>query len=127
MLSVGDLVPHFTVKTLDGSEFSYSQVWQKRNLVMVTLPATPAEPERDYLLSLDRVAEDFQRSEAAFVLTREAVPGLPAPGVVVADRWGEIVDLQSAARVADLPRPRELAEWLGFVRNRCPECEGETK
>ena len=34
MLQRGDLVPHFTVKTLHGDEFSYATIWQRRNLVL---------------------------------------------------------------------------------------------
>ena len=40
MLQAGDLVPHFTVKTLHGDEFSYLTIWQRRNLVLIALPVT---------------------------------------------------------------------------------------
>jgi hypothetical protein len=46
---------------------------------------------------------------------------------VVADRWGEIYYLQGADRTGDLPTPHELAEWLRYVRNECPECQGEAR
>jgi hypothetical protein len=52
---------------------------------------------------------------------------VPSPGVVVADRWGEVYYVQEADRAAALPPPAELIDWLRFVRDECPECQGETR
>ena len=38
MLQTGDLVPHFTVTTFSGESFDYSDIWQRKNLVLVLLP-----------------------------------------------------------------------------------------
>ena len=38
MLQTGDLVPHFTVTTFSGGSFDYSDIWQRKNLVLVLLP-----------------------------------------------------------------------------------------
>jgi hypothetical protein len=46
---------------------------------------------------------------------------------VVADRWGEIVFAEEKSDVADLPGPQELVDWLNYVMNQCPECEGEAR
>jgi hypothetical protein len=60
-------------------------------------------------------------------MTRDDVPGLRAPGALVADRWGEIVYVAPIAEAAGSPTVAELLEWLEYVQHRCPECEGEAK
>jgi hypothetical protein len=50
-----------------------------------------------------------------------------SPGVLLADRWGEIVHLTAASESARSPAPGELIEWLEYIQNRCPECEGEAR
>jgi hypothetical protein len=61
------------------------------------------------------------------VITEGQVPGISAPAVVIADRWGEVVFAVEKADVADLPAPQELMEWVNYVLNQCPECEGEAR
>ena len=39
----------------------------------------------------------------------------------------DITGLREADRAAGLPAPQELIDWLHFVRNECPECQGETR
>jgi hypothetical protein len=70
---------------------------------------------------------EFSQHDTACVITRDHVPEIPSPGVVVADRWGEIVHIAAGADVDGLPLPRELLEWTGYVQHQCPECEGEAK
>jgi hypothetical protein len=123
-LQRGDQVPHFDVNTLAGDVFSYSTIWQRKNLVLVSLDA---DIEDDYPSTLTARARDFEERHAACVLTRDRVPGLPAPGAVVADRWGEIVHVFAAASGGELPPASELLDWLEHVEQRCPECEGEAK
>ena len=53
--------------------------------------------------------------------------GAPSPGVLIADRWGEIAYITSGSNIADLPRLPEILEWVAYLQARCPECEGETK
>ena len=125
ILQRGQQVPHFEVNTLAGDVFTYSTIWQHRNLVLVSLP--DADHEGDYPSTLAARARDFEERHAACVLTRDPVPGVPTPGAVVADRWGEIVYVGSAAHIDELPSPSELLDWLEYVERRCPECEGEAK
>jgi len=124
-LQRGDQVPHFQVKTLAGDVFSYSTIWQRRNLVLVTLPG--AGRESGYPSTLAARGRDFDERNAACVMTRDRVPGVPTPGAAVADRWGEIVYVVAATDVGELPPPSELLDWLEYVERRCPECEGEAK
>ena len=76
--------------------------------------------------SLSQISE-LTGDDNAFVITRDRVSGLPSPGVVVADRWGEIQYVADAAGVDDLPSPQELIEWLQYVQSQCPECQGEAE
>jgi len=124
MLKPGDLVPHFIVRNLDGDAVSYSAVWQHRNLILAAVPAGAAFEEYVSLLA-DRASSFGFDTDC--VITHDMVDGLPYPGVVVADRWGEIVHLASAADEARLPDVGELQEWVDYVQRRCPECEGEAK
>ena len=124
LLKPGDQVPHFTVRNLDGDAVAYSAVWQHRNLILAALPAGAAFEEYVSLLANRTSSFGF---DTDCVITHDIVDGLPYPGVVVADRWGEIVHLASAADEARLPDVGELQEWVDYVQRRCPECEGEAK
>ena len=124
MLERGDQVPHFEVHDLEGRRVSYSTIWQRRNLVLVVLPASESESSRRYLVDVARVAFG---SNTASVITRDAIAGLPAPAVLVADKWGEIVCVAIAPDIAGLPPSEELLDWISYVEQRCPECEGESK
>jgi hypothetical protein len=126
MLQPGELVPHFEVTTVEGEPFSYSSIWQRKNLVLVCLPSVNSETA-GYVATLTVLLREANATDVASVITRDSVPGLPASGVVVADRWGEIMFATEASGIGDLPTARELVEWLTFVRNRCPECEGEAR
>jgi hypothetical protein len=59
------------------------------------------------------------------VITRDVVAGAPSPGIVVADRWGEIVHVARGSQGTPLPEPDELLEWIDYVQHQCPECQGE--
>ena len=61
------------------------------------------------------------------VITREQVEGVPCPGVITADRWGEICFVAEAGTIAALPPVAELVEWLHYVQIQCPECQGEAR
>jgi hypothetical protein len=124
-LQVGDAVPHFVVRGYDGSVVHYSSIWQHRNLVLVTLPGTD-DADR-YVTALTARAPAFDEQESTCVLTQEPIRGLPAPGLLVADRWGEIVHIVTAQTVAGLPSLDQLLQWLEAIEYRCPECEGEAR
>lgn len=112
------------VTTLGGERFDYSTIWQRRNLVLVTLEEVGGSAYAEELFAREA---DFRALESVCVVTRDRVAGLPAPGVLVADRWGEIVYVAAASDRGGLPTPSELLEWLDYVARRCPECEGESK
>lgn len=121
-----DLMPMFTASGADGTLFRYKDIWQRRNLVLVSLrdndPTMAA-----YVTSLGALERDLATYDAVLIFTTTRIEGVPSPGVVVADRWGEVYYVQEADRASDLLSPHELMDWLRFVRNECPECQGETR
>lgn len=127
MLQRGDLIPHFEVTTLDGDRINYATVWQRRNLVLVTLPTADSDASRKYVSELSDRISQFRAQNTTCVMTREPVPGVPHPGALVADKWGEVMFVRAASEVADLPPAEELSDWIKYVETRCPECEGEAK
>jgi hypothetical protein len=126
VLQRGDQVPHFEVRTAGGELFRYASIWQHKNLVLVALPGDAPAGVWDTIEQATR-GDAFQRPESIFVVTRDRVPDLPAPGALVADRWGEIVYSTQTSRVDELPTSSDLLDWLDYVDQRCPECEGEAK
>jgi hypothetical protein len=126
-LQSGDRVPHFTVASLDGSRASYSDLWQRENLLLLLLPGQPSGPESAYVAALRAREADWTSFDTACVITRDDLPGAPRPGVVIADRWGEIHLVQDARAVAELPPVDHLVEWLRYIAHKCPECEGEAR
>jgi hypothetical protein len=60
-------------------------------------------------------------------MTRAPITGVPRPGVVIADRWGEIYSVVNARSAPELPTVEDLLEWFRYIRHACPECEGEAK
>jgi hypothetical protein len=125
MLVSGDNVPHFDVTSIDGRQVRYASIWQRRNLVLIVLPAADGDSFAGYVADLLARRDAFDAQQAECVITRDDVGGLPPPGALVADRWGEIACV--VAGPAGMPRPDELLAWVEHVRNRCPECEGEAQ
>jgi hypothetical protein len=126
MLNRGDQVPHFDVTTTAGEVFDYSSIWQHRNLVLIVLPEqAPAAASAALEQAVNSAA--FDRNQNTCVITRGTVPGLQAPAALVADRWGEIVHVAAARTLDELPPLSSLFEWLDYVEQRCPECEGEAR
>lgn len=123
----GDPVVHFGVTTVDGRNVRYSNLWQRRNLVFVTLPENDSTSSQAYAAQLAAASSAFSDQETECVITRESVDGIGSPGVLIADRWGEIVYTVSPADVSGLPSLSEILEWVAWLQNRCPECEGEAK
>ena len=126
MLRTGDPLPHFRVTALDGQRVTYATIWQRKIVVLVTLPPVESTPS---LVNVQAFAAEMQAAcgDAECVITRDRVDGVPCPGAVVADRWGEVVHVASSAHPGELPDAPDLIEWVEHVRNRCPECEGEAK
>jgi hypothetical protein len=127
-LRPGDHIPHFDVTNVQGQPVSYSAMWQRKNLVLVTIPVSdPLGSFSKYVGRLaPRVAALAERNTEC-VITRDVVPGTPRPGVVVADRWGEVVHVTSGSKGFGLPAPDQLLEWVDYLQQQCPECEGEAK
>jgi hypothetical protein len=128
MLQRGDLLPHFAIKTLDGGVMTYSTIWQRKNLVLVILPGAALNlRSRAYVSQLNILWLELSSQQSECVFTQDSVPGLPGPGALIADRWGEIVHVAGGSDVADLPTPEDLLDWIRYVEIQCPECEGEAK
>jgi hypothetical protein len=127
MLQAHDLISHFNVTTLSGERFAYSEIWQRKNLVLISLPQSDPAASTEYVSQLMAQTSELTQDDSVFVITPDHVDGLPSPGVVVADRWGEIQYVTDASGVDDLPSPQEIIEWLQHVQSQCPECQGEAK
>ena len=127
MLQRGDLVPHVTIRTLDGETVAYSTIWQHRSLVLIALPDADSDAARRYVDHVSGRLQEFRDAATACLITRDPIAGLPSPGVVVADQWGEIALVAAAADAGGLPSADELLEWIDYVRRQCPECQGETR
>ena len=125
MLARGDQVPHFDVQTAGGGRLRYADVWQRRNLVLVTLPRVASPDVLRYGEAVAAALQDAPQADTEIVITPDRVAGIRAAGVLVADRWGEIHFAAEGENLADLPAPGALADWLSYVRNQCPECQGE--
>jgi hypothetical protein len=121
-----DVMPMFTARNADGTVVRYDDIWQRKNLLLVSLPPDDATAGA-YATSLSVLEADLAAYDAFLLVTTTRVQGVPSPGVVVVDRWGEVYYVQEADRAAGLPAPQELIDWLQFVRNECPECQGETR
>jgi hypothetical protein len=127
-LERGHLIGHFTVSTIDGTRFDYHEIWQLRNLLLVTLPNVPlSDAEQQYVSDITRHQDTFDSNETRCVVTSESIPGITAPAVILADRWGEIYLAASGATVAQLPNAGEILECVRYVAHECPECQGEAR
>ena len=60
VLRPGDAVPHFEVETLQGGLINYSTIWQRRNLVIVALPALESGVAERYVSRLTAKAPEFR-------------------------------------------------------------------
>jgi hypothetical protein len=116
----GQHVPFFEVDTVEGTQRLYRDLWQRRALLLVSV-ATPGVDAAGIAARLrERVGDS-----AEVLVTAHEVEGLPRPGALVADRWGEIVFVAPIDPAAlDV---EDLAEWVRFVQIKCPECEGEAR
>jgi peroxiredoxin len=126
-LQRADLVPHFEAATVDGRQVAYSAIWQRRNLVLITLPTSETTAAAAYVAALEERTAEFAARETDCVITRDSITGLSAPAAVVADRWGEIVFVTSEPDLRSLPTIDELLDWVTYVQHQCPECQGEVK
>ena len=126
MLKPGESVPHFEVRDLRGQSISYTTIWQARRLVLVALPSQQSAADGPFLARLSSLATSLD-PQTAVVVTRDRIHGVDAPGVVIADEWGEVCYASSAIDLDGLPDVRDVVDWVQFLRSKCPECEGEAR
>ena len=128
MLQTGDAVPHRVIRDLSGRAVSYrDEVWQKRNVVLIALPQHPTADDASYVEAVDAARDRFAATQTAVIVTHDVIPGLEPYAVLVADRWGEIATVEHADTPSALPGIEQLVEWVEFVQQQCPECQGETR
>jgi hypothetical protein len=117
-------VPHFDVMALDGRRVQYDDIWQRRNLALLLVSPHERDGGARYASQLQARRDEFEREETTVVVTTDAVPKLLAPAALVADRWGEIVYLETASggQTFRFPDVNELLSWVHFIEIQCPEC-----
>jgi hypothetical protein len=93
----------------------------------VTAGATDECETRTAARAVNARAAEFDIHDAECVMTRDVIVGLNTPSAVIADRWGEIVHIAESSTSAGLPAPQEIIDWLEYLGQRCPECEGEAR
>jgi len=126
MIQKGDALPFFDTTSVEGERVRYADLWQRRNVLLVCLPPGPAADE-EYVRELSRRAPEFEQYTATCIVTHDRIPGIPSPGVAIADRWGEVQYLASSATIGELPEIGGLVDTLYYIHRRCPECEGEAR
>lgn len=122
----GAQVPHFDVSSIDGRRIAYSTIWQRKDLLLVALSEEEVRTSQALLSALAEAVRNHA-ADAACVITTAEIPGVPRPGVLVADKWGEVHFVAAAETAAGLPAPEELVDWVQYVQTKCPECQGEAK
>ncbi len=126
MLKAGDQVPDFTVTTVDRRLIEYASLWQRKNLLLVSIPSDDSTSAA-YIANLDSRRAELTAHDTECVVTADSIRDVPRPGIVIADRWGEVHFVTSRTTARALPPAAELVEWLRFVQVQCPECQGETR
>jgi hypothetical protein len=125
MLQRGMQVPFFEVTTVDGRRVEYRALWQAQNLLLVTIPRQ--DHSQACTASLRARMTELMAHDTAVVMTTDDVAGMPAPGVLVADRWGDIFFVGRFADDTPCFDADAILEWLRHVQMQCPECQGETR
>jgi hypothetical protein len=119
-------VPQFTIHDVDAREIRYREIWQHDHLVLVLLDTDAPRATIDDWLARRQAFADLG---ARLIISRDAIPGVAPPALIVADRWGEIVYRWTGPmpQAQGMPGPDEALEWIDWVARRCPECEGEAR
>lgn len=79
--------------------------------MLVLLPAESAASTK-FVDQLTAHMSELTGDDSACVITRDRVSGVSSPGLVVADRWGEIHHVADGKPVDDLPGPDDVIEWI---------------
>jgi ribosome-associated translation inhibitor RaiA len=74
MLQRGDSVPQFDVRTVEDRPISYSAIWQRQNLVLITLPDVQCTACAVYIAQLTAHISAFANQNSECVITRDRVP-----------------------------------------------------
>jgi hypothetical protein len=120
-LRAGDFLPSFTSETLDGRQMPDTQLWQRRNVVLLVAPREAIATQSSYMSSLDRRVSELKPSDTSLVISHQPIAGVAMPSIVIADRWGEIVHLAHFPS-GSWPSIDDIVEWVEFIRAQCPEC-----
>jgi hypothetical protein len=121
LLERGSRVPHFSVRTTDGVPTDYRDIWQRRNLLLLSV--ADSRESRDvleaYTTALSGRARDLALYETTVILTHDRIDGLPSPGVLIADRWGEVYFVYTPASVASMPAVDDLVDGIKVIAYKC--------
>jgi len=148
-LREGKQVPIFTLPSTSGGTHGPGDLRSKYNLVLAFVGS--GLPAESYLRALATLNPSFLTEQARVIAVVEGDPqstevlarrlALPFPlladtggqttrrmlgdashaALCVADRFGEVVYLQSASGVDALPAPDVALDWLEYIGIQCPE------
>ena len=66
-LTAGDALPFFDVVTVDGSRVAYEQLWQQRNVVLISLPSDESESDQGLVTLLTSLRGQFEALQTVCV------------------------------------------------------------
>lgn len=117
MFEPREKVTHFLVRARDGATVDYRTIWQNAQLLLVCLDDSSTSDRLTIIA--DELAgrqDELADIQSRLVVTYDEVLRAPRPGVLIADRWGEVYATldASASTSAD-----DLIEWLRFVQRKC--------
>ncbi len=126
--AIGSRVPHVALITR-GGVFTYADIWQRRQLLLVLVPPEASTSWADFEVRLEDARQACCDMDTELVVSTGAVAGLEPPLALVADRWGEIthaarIRIENDAVTPDIPT---ILTWVEATVHRCPECEGEAR
>jgi hypothetical protein len=98
MLKAGDLLPHFSVTTLGGEPFAYSDVWQRKNLLLVSLSHADSPGNAEYVSQLASQISALTGDDIVCVVTSDNIAAFP-----LLELWSPI----DGARSTTSRTPRE--------------------
>jgi hypothetical protein len=119
----GDLISPFDGEAIDGHRLPYEEVWQRRNVVLFVLSPSARAEASAYLSDVDARLSQLRPNDTSLVISHQTIAGMPRDGLVITDRWGEIVHVRElTSRPQEWPSVDDIVEWVEFVRMKCPEC-----
>ena len=117
MFEPRDKVAHFVVRALNGATVDYRTIWQKQQLLLICLDDSPASESLTGIANqLAGRGGDFNTAQSHLVVTYDDVRGAPRPGVLVADRWG---DVYASLDHTSVTSADDLLDWLRFMQRQC--------